>query len=450
MGKQYLQGLTCGLVLLGGDLSAQPSEAATYFVAVNGSDSNTCAEAQNVATPKQTPAGATACLASGDTLFLRQGTYTAPLARNIPSGTSWTNATKIASYPGERATLIPQGTSHVFHFYTERTYIILDGLILDGANGANGMTGLKVTDLAHHIRFINGEIKNAAGPGVLTGERGGNEFINCHVHNNGARSLFGKPGFDHGFYIADVTMPGSPGAGNIGRIENCLIENHFHGFAIHIYGGGTYGYVIKNNVIRNTSWSGILLYDAFNTTVINNIIGPNNTHGIEMRDNGHIVVNNTIYGNNPGVFSASGIVVKPEPGGSIPGTEIKDNIIYMNNVGLRLEGGVQNVVMQNNLIANNASGNLIDKSESATNTTTDNLIGNQFDPKFVNPAVGDFRLEAGSAAIDAGVTVSIVTTDRAGTARPQGTAYDIGAYEFVSGGVVLPLTAPSGLSDNSR
>jgi hypothetical protein len=40
-------------------------------------------------------------------------------------------------------------------------------------------------------------------------------------------------------------------------------------------------------------------------------------------------------------------------------------------------------------------------------------------------------LLAGSPAIDAGVAVAGVTTDQRGVARPQGAAYDIGAYELV-------------------
>jgi hypothetical protein len=49
--------------------------------------------------------------------------------------------------------------------------------------------------------------------------------------------------------------------------------------------------------------------------------------------------------------------------------------------------------------------------------------------------VGDFRLTSSSSAIDAGLNLntadfSFVQTDLDGTARPQGAAYDIGAYEF--------------------
>lgn len=61
---------------------------------------------------------------------------------------------------------------------------------------------------------------------------------------------------------------------------------------------------------------------------------------------------------------------------------------------------------------------------------------------FENPAAGDFRLKAGAALIDVGTTISGLTTDIIGTTRPQGAAYDIGAFEYASGGP--PPTPPSG------
>ena len=42
---------------------------------------------------------------------------------------------------------------------------------------------------------------------------------------------------------------------------------------------------------------------------------------------------------------------------------------------------------------------------------------------------GDFRLQSGSPAINAGETLASVTVDHVGTSRPQGGAHDIGAYE---------------------
>ena len=43
----------------------------------------------------------------------------------------------------------------------------------------------------------------------------------------------------------------------------------------------------------------------------------------------------------------------------------------------------------------------------------------------------DYHLQAGSPAIDAGATVA-VTDDFDGNPRPQGQAYDIGAFEWSS------------------
>ncbi len=51
------------------------------------------------------------------------------------------------------------------------------------------------------------------------------------------------------------------------------------------------------------------------------------------------------------------------------------------------------------------------------------------DPNFVNPAAGDFGVQAGSPAIDKGMTLAQVPDDFTGKKRPEGAAYDIGAFE---------------------
>jgi hypothetical protein len=49
---------------------------------------------------------------------------------------------------------------------------------------------------------------------------------------------------------------------------------------------------------------------------------------------------------------------------------------------------------------------------------------------FVDAAANDYTLAAGATVVDAGIALADVTTDRIGTARPQGRAYDVGAYEW--------------------
>jgi len=58
------------------------------------------------------------------------------------------------------------------------------------------------------------------------------------------------------------------------------------------------------------------------------------------------------------------------------------------------------------------------------------------DPLFVSYTGthgGDYHLQAGSPAIDAGALLDLVASDMDGVPRPQGTTHDIGAYEFVEG-----------------
>lgn len=66
--------------------------------------------------------------------------------------------------------------------------------------------------------------------------------------------------------------------------------------------------------------------------------------------------------------------------------------------------------------------------------STDEITG---DPRFVDPADGDFHIGAGSAAIDAGVDAG-VTTDIDGDPRPIGPTSDVGADEWCLR-VYLPL-----------
>lgn len=58
---------------------------------------------------------------------------------------------------------------------------------------------------------------------------------------------------------------------------------------------------------------------------------------------------------------------------------------------------------------------------------TDIVVG---DPKFRNPSAGDFYLQSGSLTIDAGSSSGAPSKDFEGRSRPQGTGYDIGAYEY--------------------
>jgi hypothetical protein len=66
------------------------------------------------------------------------------------------------------------------------------------------------------------------------------------------------------------------------------------------------------------------------------------------------------------------------------------------------------------------------------------------DPLFANRALSDYHITTGSPAKDTGLTIvptntfepnpgPTIDTDKDGVLRAQGTAYDLGAYEFFAG-----------------
>jgi hypothetical protein len=64
---------------------------------------------------------------------------------------------------------------------------------------------------------------------------------------------------------------------------------------------------------------------------------------------------------------------------------------------------------------------------------------------------GSYKLQATSPAIATGanltsVGITALNSDKTGISRPQGAAWDIGAYEYVPGGDTTPPAAPTGLS----
>src|SRR6266516_4060767 len=117
--RVHLQGmvcLICGLALLGSLVHAQKGEAETYYVATDGTDSNSGTEER----PFKTLGRGVRDLSPGDTLYVKNGTYTGGLAF-IPSGTSWDNPVTIAAYPSHSPVMVsPEQHSAALYLATSR------------------------------------------------------------------------------------------------------------------------------------------------------------------------------------------------------------------------------------------------------------------------------------------------------------------------------------------
>ena len=136
-------------------------------------------------------------------------------------------------------------------------------------------------------------------------------------------------------------------------------------------------------------------------------------------------------------------------------TSLKKNIQFINNtsfnngIGISINSvKIENVVIRNNILSQNGSPIQIGSEVPQVQIVSDhNFTGD--DPKFVDPAEGNFHLQIGSPAIDSGSSMNAPNSDFAGNLRPQGNAYDIGAFEYVGhslsgnvniAGVVLSYT----------
>lgn len=122
---------------------------------------------------------------------------------------------------------------------------------------------------------------------------------------------------------------------------------------------------------------------------------------------------------------------------SYSGTTLKNNIIYAPNGTNPTDGSP--FTRTNNLCATSKScANTGQQTDSAANIF---LSTDPNSPDFL-------KVKPTSKAVNLGVTVAGVLTDYFGTSRPQGSAYDIGAFEYASGGGgdIIPPAAPSGLS----
>jgi hypothetical protein len=162
----------------------------------------------------------------------------------------------------------------------------------------------------------------------------------------------------------------------------------------------------------------------------------------------------------------------PYNSGNNIGCEIRNNIVYTSNADAFLLNGYLDEGATGNLFANlTIDHNLFYAPSTPKPVHWGTLANSSFDftcaqwqaltggahgagdvtgnPKFVNAAatdnVFDKRITALSVAIDAGVAVGVAADFDGTTARPQGTAVDIGAFEYAGSTAVKVKLSPNHL-----
>jgi hypothetical protein len=209
------------------------------------------------------------------------------------------------------------------------------------------------------------------------------------------------------------------------------------GFGIKAYGHTPAdtlgGLTIHDNLVYNTGRAPIL-------------IGGSDGHVPWIKD--AAIYNNVIYafqmqpgGGNEGAIRIGNAGLDAS-GESLLAATILENTIVLDDPleATALENdGCKNLLVENNLFVQ-ASGPIWAAPPGAgaltmdhnlyfgTAAATEDTHPITQDPLFVDHAGHDFHLRSGSPARDVGVSTT-VTTDFDGTLRPQGSGFDVGAYE---------------------
>jgi parallel beta-helix repeat protein len=322
---------------------AAPAWAATFIVATTGSDANPCTLEQ----PCATYAHVRPLLASGDTLYFRQGSYVENIQITkeslVASGTSWGSATTIAGYPGETVTLTGgQGIQATIYDSALLQYVVFqnfhitnDGVLQAQGCGYRADGSVDMGCGPHFVRFQDIEVSGFGCHFGVANSYGASDlqYLNVTVHDGGCDRL------DHGFY---VLAPRS--------LYDQVAVYNVSGYCFQLYDSAC---PVSDGVAeRNCGSDTVIRNSTFHDCRGDGAVTLNHGDGIQF-------YNNSVTNSHGGVGVSYG---QPD------GTTIHDNTIA-NNTGSAIEigAGPMRTHVYNNTLSNNGA----DVTDRGTGTTSE-------------------------------------------------------------------------------
>ncbi len=436
-----------------------------YYLSPKGNDNNPGTREQ----PWKTPGYASKQLAPGNTLVILGGKYVLRQDYDdiiTPASGTADGWITIKGEEGNTPVLVGRDNLRAAIDLSGVSYVKVENLEITSDGGKQFREGINAWDPASHIILKNLHIHHVDEMGIDLKDINDLQIIGCNIHHCGFGAIGGP-------------------AGEQGGWRNVVISGCQLSYSGHYYQGGKGsspydrpdGFGIESskgpveivNTVAEHNLGDGLDSKAENTYIHNCIVANNSCDGIKIWGDGSRIENCLIYGTGDGDATPTpwaGLVIdqveKPNARFEIINTTVHDNpqrqgypmyvqydtatpitlvmrnCIVANGEGLVYVGDSVRFTAEHNIFYR--PGQEIQVYANKRGYTTAQISAGELgagnisvDPLFVSPAwgrEGDYHLQSGSPAIDAGISQSSPGTDLEGKVRPRGTGYDIGCYEY--------------------
>jgi hypothetical protein len=442
-----VRGFVCVLALAAHVGTAAPAEATEWFVALGSAGTGTSTapfgtiqQALNVAQP-------------GDVVTVRPGTYKEAV-RTVRSGSAGAPIRLRAE--GARGTVVV--TMAATGLRVSHAYFIAERLVIDGQYAAADT--VLVASTAHYFTLRDSEVRRSTRDLIDIGAPQGVLIEGSSIHH--ALNAAGGRTDAHGIVagaVRDLTVrdtdihtfsgdglqvdPGraAPGWNNV-TIEKCRIwltplpaaEN---GFAAGVVPGEN---AIDTKANTSLARATLTIRDTTAWGFRKGLIG--NMAAFNLKENIDATVDRVTVYDSEIAFRTRG----PAPAANGAWVTIKNAVVYSVLTAFRYEDNIEQLKIWNSTVGGGVTRAFQAASSNPNGLDVRNLLVLGALPSqashssnkgvaasaFVNAAAHNYMLAASSPAIDAGVAIAAVPHDRQGTLRPQGAAYDVGAFELAA------------------
>jgi hypothetical protein len=422
-----------------------PEEGAEWFVAPGGAGSGSSED------PFGSIQSAIDAAQPGDVITIRPGTYSEALTTARNGAESSPIRLRAAEGRGSVVVTASGRVLNVFH-----PYVIVEGLILDGQYGLSDT--VKVGDGGHFFTLRDAEVRRSTRDLIDMAAPHGVLIEDCLIHHalNAANGRTDAHGIVAGA-VRDLTIrrteihtfsgdgfqvdPGRAAPGWSGvtiedsRIWLAPLPAPENGFAAGVVPGEN---AVDTKSEPSLPRASITIRGSVMSGFRAGLIG--NMAALNLKENIDATIDRITVYDSEIAFRLRGPTATTPAGAWVT---LTNAVVHDVETGFRYENDIEKLNIWNVTLGGGVTRPFQAASSSSDGLDVRNLltmaplapeawhpsnlqVGNA---AFVNAILHDYALVAGSAAVDTGDTIPAVTTDRAGVTRPQGSGYDVGAYE---------------------